>query len=131
MLTFLSAAPAPHMCRSTPVHVHLYVHCMCTFQIPCPACTCTSCRYRDPSLPVHRTEITRFPHAVLEVKLSLPEGQSAPPWVQDMLDSGYLTEVGGAGVEGGKQRGSVVGFREVWFSICPGRQAACCQPYDL
>jgi hypothetical protein len=51
-------------------------------------------RYRDPTLAVHRTEITRFPHAVLEVKLSLPEGQSAPPWVQDMLDSGYLTEVG-------------------------------------
>jgi SPX domain protein involved in polyphosphate accumulation len=50
--------------------------------------------YRDPTLPVPRTEITRFPHGVLEVKLSLPEGQSAPEWVQDLLDSGYLTEVG-------------------------------------
>lgn len=49
--------------------------------------------YRDPTLPVPRTEVTRFPHGVLEVKLSLPEGQSAPEWVQDLLDSGYLTEV--------------------------------------
>ena len=39
-----------------------------------------------------RTEVTRFPHGVLEVKLSLPEGQTAPEWVQDLLDSGYLTE---------------------------------------
>ena len=51
--------------------------------------------YRDPTLPVPRTEITRFPHGVLEVKLSLPEGQKAPDWVQDLLDSGYLTEVRG------------------------------------
>ena len=27
------------------------------------------------------------------MKLSLPEGQKAPEWVQDLLDSGYLTEV--------------------------------------
>lgn len=43
-------------------------------------------------LPIPRGEITRFPHGVLEVKLSLPEGQKAPEWVQDLLDSGYLTE---------------------------------------
>ena len=49
--------------------------------------------YRDPTLPLPRTEVTRFPHGVLEVKLSLPEGQKAPEWVQDLLDSGYLTEV--------------------------------------
>ena len=55
--------------------------------------SCCKCRwYRDPSLPVPRSEITRFPHAVLEVKLSLPEGQQAPTWVQDLIDSGYLTE---------------------------------------
>ena len=48
--------------------------------------------YRDPTLPIPRGEITRFPHGVLEVKLSLPEGQKAPEWVQDLLDSGYLTE---------------------------------------
>jgi uncharacterized membrane protein YidH (DUF202 family) len=58
-----------------------------------PSCTVAGRWYRDPSLPVARTEVTRFPHAVLEVKLSLPEGQSAPSWVQELLDSGYLTEV--------------------------------------
>ena len=41
-----------------------------------------------PTLSPHRTEITRFPHAVLEVKLSLKEGQVSPPWVQEMVDSG-------------------------------------------
>lgn len=53
------------------------------------------CRwYRDPALPVPRSEVTRFPHAVLEVKLSLQQGQEAPEWVRDLIDSGYLTEVG-------------------------------------
>ncbi|EFJ41082.1 hypothetical protein VOLCADRAFT_121659, partial [Volvox carteri f. nagariensis] len=47
-----------------------------------PSCAATGRWYRDPSLPVMRTEITRFPHAVLEVKLSLQEGQQAPAWVQ-------------------------------------------------
>ena len=41
-----------------------------------------------------RSEYTRFPHAVLEVKLSLPEGQSAPQWVTSLIESGMLTEVG-------------------------------------
>ncbi|GIL87349.1 hypothetical protein Vretifemale_15424 [Volvox reticuliferus] len=58
-----------------------------------PSCAATGRWYRDPALPVMRTEITRFPHAVLEVKLSLQEGQHAPAWVQELLDSGYLTEV--------------------------------------
>jgi SPX domain protein involved in polyphosphate accumulation len=30
---------------------------------------------------------------VLEVKLSLGQGQTSPAWVQELLDSGYLTEV--------------------------------------
>lgn len=51
-------------------------------------------RYRDPTLPIHRTEITRFPHAILEIKLALPEGQQAPEWVRDLMDSGLITEVG-------------------------------------
>ena len=38
--------------------------------------------YRDPELPVPRTDITRFPHAVLEVKLSLHQGEEAPPWIK-------------------------------------------------
>eukprot|EP00877_Chromochloris_zofingiensis_P009475 jgi/Chrzof1/4781/Cz14g26070.t1 len=58
-----------------------------------PSCTLAGRWYRDPSLPVQRDEITRFPHAVLEVKLSLNEGQQAPAWVQELLDSGFLTEV--------------------------------------
>ena len=52
-------------------------------------------RYRDPSLPIHRTEITRFPHAILEIKLALPEGEQPPEWVRDLMDSGLITEVGG------------------------------------
>lgn len=58
-----------------------------------PSCTLAGRWYRDPSLPINRSEITRFPHAVLEVKLSLGQGQSSPAWVQELLDSGYLTEV--------------------------------------
>ena len=37
---------------------------------------------RDPALPTPRTEITRFPHAVLEVKLSLHQGEEAPEWIK-------------------------------------------------
>jgi len=44
--------------------------------------TCTPFCARDPSLPINRNEITRFPHAVLEIKLSLGEGQQSPAWVQ-------------------------------------------------
>ncbi|MEW5316474.1 MAG: hypothetical protein WDW38_007846 [Sanguina aurantia] len=58
-----------------------------------PTCAATGRWYRDPELPIHRTEITRFPHAVLEVKLSLQEGQESPPWLQDMIHSGYLSEI--------------------------------------
>eukprot|EP00949_MAST-11_sp_MAST-11-sp1_P004850 g4850.t1 len=49
--------------------------------------------YRDPLVPVQRTDITRFPHAVLEVKLALKEGDEPPVWVQNLLNSGMLTEV--------------------------------------
>lgn len=49
--------------------------------------------YRDPSLPITRTEITRFPHAVLQLRLHLSEGEAPPEWVQELLDSGLLTEV--------------------------------------
>lgn len=56
-------------------------------------CVCTCRWYRDPNLPISRTDITRFPHAVLEVKLSLPEGQTSPEWVTDLTESGFLTEV--------------------------------------
>lgn len=58
-----------------------------------PTCTLAGRWYRDPDLPIHRTEITRFPHAVLEVKLALPDGESPPEWVQGLIHSGLLTEV--------------------------------------
>ena len=55
--------------------------------------TCRMSRwYRDPTVPVSRSEYTRFPHAVLEVKLSLAEGQRAPEWVTELINSGMLTE---------------------------------------
>jgi hypothetical protein len=44
--------------------------------------------FRDPSKPVPRNEITRFPHAVLEVKLQLKDENSKPQWVTDLLNSG-------------------------------------------
>ena len=58
----------------------------------------TSCQmsgrwYRDPELAIHRTEQTRFPHAVLEIKLALGAGEEAPSWVTDLVNSGALTEV--------------------------------------
>ena len=58
-----------------------------------PSCELSGRWYRDPKLPIHRTEITKFPHAVLEIKLALPEGEAPPEWVQDMMNSGLITEV--------------------------------------
>lgn len=58
-----------------------------------PSCHDTKRWRRDPALPLSRTEVTRFPHAVLEVKLSLPAGEAAPDWIKELLSSGYLTEV--------------------------------------
>ncbi len=58
-----------------------------------PSCELSGRWYRDPKLPIHRTEITKFPHAVLEIKLALPEGEAPPEWVQNMMNSGLITEV--------------------------------------
>lgn len=49
--------------------------------------------HRDPTKPLKNTEIVRFPHAVLEVKLQLSEGEPTPDWVLDLLQSGMLYEV--------------------------------------
>jgi len=46
--------------------------------------------YRDPKKPVPSTEITRFPHAILEVKLNLADESQIPQWVRDLLASGLL-----------------------------------------
>lgn len=49
--------------------------------------------FRDPRAKVPQTQITRFPHAILEVKLQLEDGQEAPAWVDDLLNSGLAREV--------------------------------------
>ena len=58
-----------------------------------PSCTQTQRWYRDPSYPLPHCEITAFPHAVLEVKLALKEGQDPPDWVAELVASGMLHEV--------------------------------------
>lgn len=40
-----------------------------------------------------RTQVTQFPHAVLEVKLQLASGTEQPEWVTELLKSGYLREM--------------------------------------
>ena len=49
--------------------------------------------YRDPREAVPLTEITRFPHAVLEVKLQLEDEGSCPTWVTELINSGLLSQV--------------------------------------
>ncbi len=49
--------------------------------------------FRDPRLPVPKNEVTRFPHAVLEVKLQLEEEGGEPAWVSDLIASGMLVRV--------------------------------------
>lgn len=49
--------------------------------------------YRDPDSVVPHNEITRFPHAVLEVKLQLKDANSTPEWVTELIDSGMLMQV--------------------------------------
>lgn len=58
-----------------------------------PSCVTVGRWFRDPSLPVHRTEVTRFPHAVLDLKLSLTSNQETPAWVQELVSSGDLEEM--------------------------------------
>ncbi|KAH7623032.1 hypothetical protein Ndes2526B_g02326 [Nannochloris sp. 'desiccata'] len=58
-----------------------------------PSCTISGRWYRDPSVPIQRTEITRFPHAVLELNLALESGETTPEWVQELVESGMLTEI--------------------------------------
>ena len=58
-----------------------------------PPCATTGRWYRDPDLLIPPNEVTRFPHAVLEVKLNLGEGQEVPAWLKDLMDSGLITEV--------------------------------------
>jgi uncharacterized membrane protein YidH (DUF202 family) len=49
--------------------------------------------HRDPSWVLEPNEITRFPHAVLEIKLQLTGGSMTPPsWVTELQNSGLLYE---------------------------------------
>jgi SPX domain protein involved in polyphosphate accumulation len=50
--------------------------------------------HRDPSEILAKNEITRFPHAVLEIKLELNENSmTAPQWVTELQNSGLIYEV--------------------------------------
>jgi hypothetical protein len=49
--------------------------------------------YRDPAVSVPKNEITRFPHAVLEIKLQLEGENSTPEWVTELINSGMLMQV--------------------------------------
>lgn len=50
--------------------------------------------HRDPDQTISHNEITRFPHAVLEVKLELKGENATPPkWLTDLQNSGLLYEV--------------------------------------
>ena len=49
--------------------------------------------YRDPAVEIPRGEITRFPHAVLEVKLQLENEGDQPDWLTELINSGMLLEV--------------------------------------
>eukprot|EP00535_Pseudo-nitzschia_heimii_P008022 CAMPEP_0197179168 /NCGR_PEP_ID=MMETSP1423-20130617/4214_1 /TAXON_ID=476441 /ORGANISM="Pseudo-nitzschia heimii, Strain UNC1101" /LENGTH=735 /DNA_ID=CAMNT_0042629045 /DNA_START=53 /DNA_END=2260 /DNA_ORIENTATION=- len=49
--------------------------------------------YRNPEWILQNDEITRFPHAVLEIKLELKGGNmTAPKWVSDLQNSGLIYE---------------------------------------
>jgi len=49
--------------------------------------------HRDPNQPISSNDIIRFPHAILEIKLNLQEGDETPQWVSDLIDSGMIREV--------------------------------------
>jgi uncharacterized membrane protein YidH (DUF202 family) len=50
--------------------------------------------HRDADQSLAPNEITRFPHAILEIRLELKGANSSPPiWVQELVQSGLLYEV--------------------------------------
>ncbi|KAJ8598172.1 hypothetical protein CTAYLR_007356 [Chrysophaeum taylorii] len=49
--------------------------------------------YRDPKTSIPRNEITRFPFAVLEIKLALGQTDELPDWVRSLADSRALVPV--------------------------------------
>ena len=55
-------------------------------------CKASNRWFRDPRSPCTAPS-SRFPHAVLEIKLALDPGEDPPAWVDDPIRSGCLTEV--------------------------------------
>lgn len=49
--------------------------------------------FRSSSTAIPPTQITRFPHAVLEIKLQLEDESKTPLWVNELIHSGMLLEV--------------------------------------
>ena len=50
--------------------------------------------HRDPKKPLADNEVTRFPHAILDVKLELGgDNVAAPQWLTELQNSGMLYEV--------------------------------------
>ena len=49
--------------------------------------------YRDATKGIPAHEITRFPFAVLELKLALAEGEDQPEWTKPLVDSLELAPV--------------------------------------
>ena len=50
-------------------------------------------RYRDAAKNIPLTEITRFPFAVLELKLAMDEADDMPEWLRPLVDSSALAPV--------------------------------------
>ena len=49
--------------------------------------------YRDAHQSIPSSDLTRFPFAVLELKLALGEADDLPPWLRPVLESGSLAPV--------------------------------------
>ncbi|CAN0344071.1 unnamed protein product, partial [Phaeothamnion confervicola] len=49
--------------------------------------------YRNPAETLPPTAITRFPHAILEVKLQVEDESKTPGWIKALLASGRCHEV--------------------------------------
>lgn len=49
--------------------------------------------YRDPTVAIPNSELTRFPMAVLEIKLALSENDELPAWVRELAASNMLIPV--------------------------------------
>lgn len=58
-----------------------------------PDCASQNRWFRNPNHILPPTDITHFPHAVLEVKLALKEGEEKPAWVDELIESNLVTRI--------------------------------------